>query len=69
MKKFYNSFKKSLPFTTGIILILTSLSFLAEFTTEGLEFESDEYLIFIFFALIGIPTLLFGINKLSNEEL
>ena len=65
MKTFYNFFIKTLPFTIGVILILISLTFLVDFS----YFEDEEFLGFIFFAAIGIPTLLFGIDKASNENL
>lgn len=63
MKSFISLFIKALPFTAGIILILTSLAFLTEVT----ELDDEEYLMFIFFSVIGIPLLLFGIKALQME--
>ena len=65
MKEFFSLFIKTLPFTIGIILTLISLTFLIEFS----DFEDEEFWSFVFFAAIGIPTLLYGINKASNENL
>ena len=65
MKSFIRLFLKTLPFTIGVILILTSLAFL---TDQYRYFEDERFWAFVFFAVIGIPTLLFGINKASNEN-
>jgi len=72
MKSFLSFFIKVLPFTFGVILILTSLAFLVDFTGQSLDFgdlEDEEFWSFVFFAIIGIPILLFGINKASKENL
>jgi hypothetical protein len=72
MKTFFTFFVRVLPFTVGVILILTSLAFLADFTNQSLDFgdlENEEFWAFVFFSMLGIPTLLFGINKASNENL
>ncbi len=71
MKSFINLFLKTLPFTVGVILVLTSLAFLATFTDQHLDFgdlEDEEFWAFVVFAVIGIPILLFGINKGSNDN-
>ncbi len=62
MKSLLFFFVKTLPFTLGVILVLTSLAFLV-------EIESEDFWAFVFFAIIGIPTLLYGIKKAANEKL
>ena len=69
MKPYFNFFVKVLPFTAGIIFTLISLSFLVEFIGRGLDFDDEAFFVFIVFAVIGIPTLLFGLNKASSENL
>ena len=72
MKSFLTFFIKLLPFTVGVVLTLTSLAYLADFTDQSLDFGDlvdEEFLAFVFFAVIGVPMLLFGINKASNENL
>jgi hypothetical protein len=61
MKSLLSFFVKTLPFTLGVIFVLTSLAFLV-------ELESEDFWAFVFFAIIGIPMLLYGINKVSNKE-
>lgn len=72
MKSLLLFFIKVIPFTIGVILTLTSLAFLVEFTDQRLNFGdlgNEEFWSFVFFAIIGIPILLFGINKASKENL
>lgn len=66
MKPLYELFIKVFPFTIGVILILTSLAFLADFT-DHLDFGDEAFWGFVFFAVIGIPILLFGIDRASND--
>jgi len=64
MKSLFFFFIKTLPFAIGVVLVLTSLAFLVEFL-DDVDFA---FRAFVFFAIIGIPTLLYGINKASNEK-
>ncbi len=68
MKHFFKYAFRSLPMVCGLILTLTSLSFLIGFATDiNVEkLQDEEYSMFLVFAVIGIPTLLFGINYLAN---
>jgi hypothetical protein len=61
MKSLFFFFIKTLPFALGVVLVLTSLAFLV-------DFENEDFWAFVFFAIIGIPTLLYGINKASNGK-
>jgi len=72
VKSFLTFFIKVLPFTVGVVLILTSLAFLVDFTDQNLDFGDlgdEEFWAFVFFAVFGVPMLLFGINKASNENI
>lgn len=66
MKALFFFFIKTLPFTLGVVLILTSLAFLVQ-VLDYVDFD-ENFFAFVFFAIIGIPTLLYGINKASNEK-
>lgn len=68
MKNFIQFFRKSTPLTIGVILVLFSLGFLVQLVENGELFSADSNDIwgFIFFAMIGVPTLLFGVNKLAE---
>lgn len=68
MKEYFNSFKRTLPITFGMIFTLIALCFLVKFYDYGFHFENDlEYVYFIIFFLIGFPTLMFGINKEASH--
>lgn len=70
MKNFMSFFLRALPLSLGLILCLTALSFLVSFTgAEQLTDIAEEgFLTFVVLSIAGIPTLLFGIIKLSNES-
>ena len=59
MKSLFFFFIKTLPFTIGVVLVLTALAFL-------IDIESEDFWLFVFFTIIGIPTLLYGIEKMSE---
>ena len=62
-------FLKSFPLTIGVILTLLALSFLVQFVENGAylsDIEDEDIWAFIFFAVVGVPTLLFGVNKLAE---
>lgn len=69
MKNSLGFFIRALPLTLGLILSLTALSFLVSFTdtAELSEIAEEDFLSFVVLAFIGIPTLLFGIDKLSTD--
>jgi len=68
MRDFAQFFLKSIPLTIGLILTLFALSFLVQFVESGawLSEADEDVWAFIFFAVVGVPTLLFGINKLAE---
>lgn len=71
MSSFINTILRSFPFAIGVVLVLTSLAYLAEFSGQiyGLNnFDDEEFLAFLVFALIGIPVLIYGIDVLSSEK-
>ena len=69
MKELLRFFIKSLPLSLGLILSLAALSFLVNFTdSAGLSSIGEEdFITFAALAVVGIPTLLFGIRKLSSN--
>lgn len=70
MKELFRFIVKAFPLTFGLIISLTGLSFLVSFTdSASLSSISDEdFIAFVLLSTVGIPTLLFGINKLSNAS-
>ena len=69
MKNFLKYTIKSLPMVFGLILTLISLTFLIGFATDihVANFQEINFTLFVVFAVIGFPTLLFGINYLANN--
>lgn len=67
MKELFSFFTKSLPLTIGIALTLTGLCFLVKFYHHGLHISNDEFGGFIFYFIIGFPTLLWGVQHLSKR--
>ena len=66
MKNFFQFFIRSIPLTIGLILTLFALGFLVQFVESGAylsNFGNEDIWGFIFFAAVGVPTLLFGVNK------
>jgi hypothetical protein len=68
MKDFIKFCIKALTFTIGMALTLISLCFLIKFYENGLNFDNDEIWTFTMFFLTGFPTLIFGINQLSEKR-
>lgn len=70
MKKILGFIFRSAPLSVGIIICLTALSFLINFTEYASleEINSSDFLTFFFLSIIGIPTLLFGINKITEDS-
>ncbi|MFZ2169921.1 MAG: hypothetical protein WAW61_09835 [Methylococcaceae bacterium] len=69
MRNFVQFFIKSIPLIIGLILTLFALSFLVQFVEGGADlsnFGNEDIWGFIFFAVAGVPTLLFGVNKLAE---
>ena len=67
MKEFFRFFVKAFPFVAGLICTLAALAFLVNFTSYE-SFSDDSFWLFVVFALIGFPLLLFGINRLSDDR-
>ena len=69
MKVLYKFWVRSLPFTIGIGMVLVAMCFLVEFYDNRLQLDDEEFWTFVFFFAIGMPLMLFGIDKLSNLSL
>lgn len=70
MKSFIKLFGRAIPFVGGIICTLTALSFLITFgESASLSnlYEIENFFVFVILSLIGLPLIVFGINRLSNE--
>ena len=65
---YFKFLKKSLPITIGMILTLIALCCLVEFYDQGLYFEGDYFIYFVTFFFIGFPLLMFGINKMADNN-
>ena len=70
MKELISFVVKAFPFTAGLILSLTALSFLVSFSDSVRlsRFGDEDFITFVVLFIVGIPTLLFGMQKLSNES-
>jgi len=69
MKNFAQFFIRSIPLVVGLIITLFALGFLASFVEDGAnlsDFDNEDIWGFIFFAFVGVPTLLYGVNKLAE---
>ena len=67
MKEFFRFFVTAIPFTVGMLLSLIALCFLVEFYDRGLDFDNWEFRVFVIFFVVGFPSMIFGINKLSEK--
>ena len=67
MKEFFRFFVTAIPFTVGMLLSLIALCFLVEFYDRGLDFDNVEFRVFVIFFVVGFPSMIFGINKLSEK--
>lgn len=77
MKNFVRFFARSLPFVAGIICTLTAFSFLVSLLVElsnhpkyfsNSILDKEKFWAFVIFAVIGLPLILFGINRLSSDK-
>ncbi len=70
MKELISFVIKALPFTVGLILSLTALSFLVGFTDSARlsKMGDDDFIAFVVLSIVGFPTLLFGMKQLSKES-
>lgn len=66
MKEFLQFMVRAIPFTVGLILCLTALTYLIQFTDHDYN-SGESFLIFVGLAAAGIPVILYGIQRLSNE--
>ncbi|NVK55883.1 MAG: hypothetical protein HWE26_09720 [Alteromonadaceae bacterium] len=69
MKSVISFWLKALPFTLGVALSLISFCFLIQFYDRGLYFDEEYIWFFMIFFLIGFPTLIHGIDKLSKPDI
>lgn len=67
MKAFIRGWFRAIPFTVGMALSLIALSFLVRSYDYGLDFDEEEIWIFVIFFFAGFPTLVHGINVLSEK--
>lgn len=69
MKELLSFFVRAIPLSIGLIISLVALSFLVSFTDNaGLsDIGEENFVTFLILAFVGIPTLLFGIKKLSSD--
>ena len=67
MNDYWRFIVKALPFTAGVILLLVGMAYLLEFVND-LRIGEEDFWSFVFFFAIGLPTVLYGINKLSAES-
>ncbi|MBW2165937.1 MAG: hypothetical protein JRG74_07520 [Deltaproteobacteria bacterium] len=67
MKEFFRFFVTAIPFTVGMLLSLIALCFLLKFYDRGLDFDNEEFWGFVIFFVVGFPSMIFGINKLSKK--
>jgi len=71
MRSFFAFFFGALPFTIGIVLTLTSLTLLADFADQSIgfhDFKDKQFYGFVFFAFLGVPWMLYGIELLSGSN-
>ena len=66
MKEFFRFFVTAIPFTVGMLLSLIALCFLLKFYDGGLH-NSNAFWGFVIFFVVGFPSMIFGINKLSEK--
>ena len=69
MKEFFRFFVTAIPFTVGMLLSLIALCFLLKFYDRGFDLQSHSYAFwcFVIFFVVGFPSMIFGINKLSEK--
>ena len=69
MKEFFRFFVTAIPFTVGMLLSLIALCFLLKFYDSGFELHrhGNEFWCFVIFFVVGFPSMIFGINKLSEK--
>jgi hypothetical protein len=58
---------RTIPLTLGIFITITSFLFGVEFFDRGLDFDDEEFFIFLITFLIGFPLILVGLNVLGEE--
>jgi hypothetical protein len=68
MKEYVRFLLRAAPFTIGLTLSLVGLCYLVRFYDFGFDFESENIWMFVIFFGFGIPTLIYGINRLSNKS-
>ena len=66
MKDFYEFLVRCLPLTIGMAMVLIGMCFLVDFYDNRLDFE-EEFFAFVFWFAVGMPLMLFGIDKLSKS--
>ena len=69
MKEFFRFFVTAIPFTVGMLLTLIALCCLIEFYDRGLDLHRGRtvFWVFVIFFVVGFPSMIFGINKLSEK--
>jgi hypothetical protein len=60
---------RTIPLTLGIFITITSFLFGFEFFDRGLDFDDEEFSIFLILFLIGFPLILVGLNVLGEATM
>jgi hypothetical protein len=67
MKPLFCFWLRVMPFTVGIASSLIALCYLVKFYDYGLDFDREYIWLFVVFFLTGFPTLVYGMNRISEE--
>lgn len=70
MQAFFRHFRIALPFTLGLLLTLLALVQLVKFMEVGGDLDDASFGLtqFLLLGVAGIPTLLFGIDRLDRSN-
>jgi hypothetical protein len=60
---------RAMPFTIGLGAVLVGLCFLVHFVDYGLDFDASPFWVFCGCFATGLPTLLFGIERLTSRPI
>jgi hypothetical protein len=67
MKQMLKLFARGIPLAAGILLTLVSFIFIIE--RGHIDFEEEEFWGFVFFGLLGIPSIFVGLAILCRQRL
>jgi hypothetical protein len=66
MKQILKLFVRGIPLAAGILLTLVSFVFIIEL--GSIDFEEEGFWGFVFFGLLGIPSIFVGLDMLCQLE-